>query len=137
MIIVHSSCQKASKSFRKCSSSNASICRSMYSIKCGFAATGIWTSTSVVTLYTWTSFPCTTSALVLLGTSSYEKIVASFIIQPCLSRDGSHYASMQFPYRAMFNANPVCIPILRQGQYQITFIFSTHLLFPNSSTFPT
>jgi hypothetical protein len=40
----------------------------MYSSKCGFVATRIWTSASVVTLYTRTSFPCTTPALVLLGT---------------------------------------------------------------------
>src|SRR5450759_112878 len=85
----------------------------MYSSKCGFAATGIWTSASVVTPCTWTSFPCTTPARFLLGTSSHEKIVASFITQLCLSRDGSHCASMQFLYRALFDADPVCIPTRR------------------------
>jgi hypothetical protein len=43
-------------------------------------------SASVVIPYTQTSFPCTTPALVLVGTSSHEKIVASFITQPCLSK---------------------------------------------------
>jgi hypothetical protein len=137
MITVHSPCQQESKSFRKCSSSNASICRSIYSSKFGFIVTGIWTSASVVTPYTRTSFPCMIMALVLLGASSYEKIVVSFITQPCLSRDGFHCASMQFPYRAMSDVDPVCIPIPRQGQYQITFIFSAYLPFPNSVTFST
>ena len=104
-------------------------------VRRGFAATKIWTSASVVTPCTWTSFPYKTSTLLLLGTSSHKKIIASFITQLCLSCDGSHYAFMQFLYCAMFDTNPVCIPTRRQGQYQITFIFSPHLPLPNSSTF--
>jgi hypothetical protein len=67
------------------------ICRNLGtkvddSSKCGFVWTGIMISALVVTLYTWTSFPCTTPTVVLVGTSSHKKIVASFITQPCLSK---------------------------------------------------
>jgi hypothetical protein len=46
----------------------------MYSSKCGFAWAGILTFVSLTTPYTWTSFPCTTPVLVLVGNSSVHSV---------------------------------------------------------------